>query len=60
LSNIITRSYSGARDLYNGIPNLKNSTVVDVIYEKDSEDYKTILIFKDVKGNEHSIIIKQA
>jgi hypothetical protein len=60
MSSIITRTYFGARDLYHGIPDLKNSTVIDVIYEKDFEDYRTTLIFKDVKGIEHTITIAQA
>lgn len=58
MSNIIARTYMGARNLYHGIPNLKDAIIIDVIYEE--EEYITTLILKDIKGQEHKITIAQA
>ena len=57
MAYIIARTYSGAMDLYHGIPNLLNATIVDVEYDNSHRDYRTTLIIKDVKGNLHRIEI---
>lgn len=48
----------GARDLYHGIPNLKDAVIIDVIYEE--EEYRTTLILRDISGQEHQITIAKA
>lgn len=58
MSNIIARTYMGARDLYHGIPNLKDAVIIDVIYEE--EEYRTTLILRDISGQEHQITIAKA
>lgn len=58
MSTIIARTYSGAIDLYHGIPNLLNATVVDIEYG-DSEECETILVLKGVNDNLHRITIKR-
>lgn len=60
MSIIITRTNVGAIDLYNGIPNLKNAMVENIIYDDTYEDYRTILVLRDVSGNQHRIIIAKA
>jgi hypothetical protein len=59
MSRIITRTYSGAIDLYHGLPDLLNAIVIDVDYDNRNEDHMTTLVFKDVKGNEHRISIAE-
>lgn len=58
--NIIARAYSGAIDLYHGIPDLLNAIVEDVEYDNTNEEYKTILTLKDANGNLHKITIAKA
>ena len=60
MSTIITRTYSGAIDLYHGIPNLLNATIEDITYDNTDSDYVTTLVIKDTKGNLHRIMICQA
>lgn len=57
MAYIIARTYSGAIDLYHGIPNLLNSIVVDVEYDNLHGEYRTTLVLKDIKGNLHKIEI---
>jgi hypothetical protein len=60
MSVIITRTYSGAIDLYHGIPNLLNATVEEVTYNNEHGEYETTLVLKDINGKLHSIIIADA
>jgi hypothetical protein len=56
MSTIIARTYSGAIDLWHGVPNLKDAVIINVKY--DESEYATSLIIKDVKGIIHTIIIR--
>lgn len=60
MTNIIARTYMGARDLFHGYPDLTGAEVVQTIIHEDAEDYTTTLVLRDVKGIEHKLIIKQA
>ena len=60
MSNIIARTYSGAIDLYHGMPNLLNSTIEDVTYDDTHDDHRTTLVIRDVKGILHNITIAEA
>lgn len=60
MSVIIARTYSGAIDLYHGIPNLLNATIENITYDNTDSDYVTTLVIKDINGNIHRIMIAQA
>lgn len=60
MDGIITRSYSGGKDLYYGIPNLNGATVIDITYKKENtEEYETNLILKTIDNKIFTITIKQ-
>lgn len=56
---IVTRSYSGGRDLYHGVPNLKDSVVSEVTTIEEGFDYVTVLTLTRPDGYQYNIQIRQ-
>lgn len=59
MSDLFTRSYIGGKDLYFGIPDLKDAKIIDVINSKTCDDYVTELVIEGVNGKVHKIIVMQ-
>lgn len=56
-TNIIARTHIGARDLYNGVPELLGAVVKNIIY---GDELTTTLVLEVKNRKEYSITIKQA
>lgn len=56
--NIICRTYMGARDLYQGVPDLKEAVVEDVIYTDVPNE--TDLVLRRTNGETFTIRIGRA
>lgn len=60
MSHIIARCYTGAIDLYHGIPDLLGAKIVDIQYNRYDDDYQTTLILENEDGKTHQITIAKA
>ena len=58
MSVIVTRTYSGGRDLCIGL-DLTDAVVTSQDSRQTEDDYENTLTIKDVRGFEHTLIVKQ-
>ena len=59
-SSILTRTTSGARDLFNGVPDLRGAKVAKVLQgDEDDGEYRTTIVLELANGLAFNIVIKQ-